>query len=269
MADLSDVETALVGIVSMAIYPNGVGCAVPICQSTRVFRGWPSDAQIAKDRAAGGTDISITTVPDSVRNTTRWPIEITVLPRQSSLAVASSGNSATFSGIATTGDTAGILVGQAAYIYTAQTGDSAALVAAALGDLIRVNTICWVSQASMTVPGVTSLTARVAGHIDTLEEWARQEELFRISVWAPNPASRDATGALITQLVAETVFLTLADGTGGRVRLHNISNIDSDQAASIYRRDIIVAVEYGTTLIRSNPTMLFGDLDWNGTTMLA
>ena len=142
-------------------------------------------------------------------------------------------------------------------------------MAAAIGDLVRKDSICWVSQSSLSVPGATSVIGRVAGQVETLEEYARQEELFRISVWAPNPASRDATGAVITQLISENPFLTLADSASGRLRLHNISNIDGDQVASVYRRDIVVSVEYGTTLTRCNATMLFGNLDWNGATMLA
>ena len=57
MADQSDVENALVNLVSAALYPNGtdeVSVPGPDC---RVYRGWPNSAALDTDLAAGKINI--------------------------------------------------------------------------------------------------------------------------------------------------------------------------------------------------------------------
>jgi hypothetical protein len=96
----------------------------------------------------------------------------------------------------------------------------------------------------------------------------RQEQEFRISVWAPNPQVRDQACSFVTAGLAAISFLTLADGSGGRIRYKSTASIDDDQASSIYRRDLIYTVEYATTIALQTPTVLFGDDKYNGTTIL-
>jgi hypothetical protein len=269
VADVADVEAALVGAVLGTLYPNGATTLSATGTPVRVFRGWPTTGLLMQDRAAGGIDISVFGIPGTTRNTTRWGVQVSELPSDPSLSVEVSGNSATFLGTAAQGDLAGALVEQNAYVYQAQQGDSAALVTAALADLIRADMICWVTQATLTVPGVSALVARTASAVSALVEWGRQEQQFRISVWAPSPAARDGCAALVMQGLVPLAFITLSDGTGGRLRFHGTANLDDDQTASIYRRDMIFIVEFGTTLLVTNPTMLFGDLDYNGSVILA
>jgi hypothetical protein len=269
VADVADVEAALVGAVLTTLYPNGTAAPSATGTPVRVFRGWPTTGMLLQDRAAGGIDISIFGIPGTTRNTTRWGVQVSELPNAPSLTVGVTGNSATFLGTAAAGDLAGVLVAQNAYVYQAQAGDSAALVAAALADLVRAQMICWLTQATLTVPGESALVARTASAVAALQEWGRQEQQFRISVWAPSPAVRDGCAALVMQGLVPIAFVTLADGTGGRLRFHGAANLDDDQTASIYRRDIIFTVEFGTTLMVSNPTMLFGDLVYNGSAIVA
>jgi hypothetical protein len=54
--------------------------------------------------------------------------------------------------------------------------------------------------------------------------------------------------------------LTLADGTGGRVRYRSTSSFDEAQDAQLYRRDLIYDVDYATTVYQAVPNLLFGDL---------
>jgi hypothetical protein len=185
------------------------------------------------------------------------------------LGVETSGMSATFFGDASAGDLAGVLINQQVFIYQAQAGDSAALVAASLADAVRAKMICWLSGATLSAPGAFNFIARTASSVIAIEEWSRQEQGFQVSVWSPTPTLRDGAAQVIGGLLAQTSFLTLADGTGGRLRYRSTANYDADQASSIYRRDLSYDVEYGTTVTSNNPTMLFGDLDWNGTTIFA
>jgi hypothetical protein len=129
--------------------------------------------------------------------------------------------------------------------------------------------ICWLTDATITVPGAHDFTARTASSVNELEEWSRQEQGFQVSVLAPLPSLRDGIASGIIQTLAQIGFLLLADGTGGRIRFRSEKNCDADQAASLFRRDIIYDVEFGLTVMSSNPSMLFADLSWNGTPIYA
>jgi hypothetical protein len=269
VAELADVEQALVDTIIAAAYPNGPNTTSTVGTPLRIYRGRPTNSGLITDRSDGTVDVSIFPLADITRNTTRWGIHVTELPTTSTLTVGTSGNSATFLGSASAGDLAGVLVNQQAYIYQAQAGDGAALVAAALADILRTVMICWLTQATITVPGAYYFIARTASSVNALEEWGRQEQGFQISVWAPTPNLRDVVAQLIGRTLAQLSFLTLADGTGGRLRYRATANYDTDQASSIYRRDLNYDVEYATTVMITNTTMLFGDLAWNGTTIYA
>ncbi len=268
MADLSDVEAALVNAVTAIAYPNGVAAPSALSAPVRIYRGLPSGNALVSDGGSGIVNVSVFPVAEHSRDTTRWGVQVFEIPGTPGLTVAAQGNSATFSGTALSGDLAGVLVGGTAYVYAAQPGDSASLAAASLGTAVRAATICWVTEATLTVPGFTIIVARTASPAMALEEWARQEQEFRLSVWAPSPQTRDAACSLIGSGLATITFLTLADGTGGRLRYKATGSKDDDQASSIYRRDLIYTAEYGTTVLQQSPTVLFGDLNWDGQTIM-
>jgi len=263
LADLSDVENALVAAIVALASP--VAGALPVLggSQVRVFRGGPPVTALNLDRAAGLVDISVLPVPNATRVTTRWGVQSTTAAIAAGLSVSVTGQSARFSGNAVAGELAGVLVGNQAYAYRAAAGDSAALVAAALGDQVRASQICWVTGAMLTVPGAVALVARTEGVAAVVAEVARQAQEIRVSVHAPSPGVRDAVCGAIGPGLAQTAFLTLADGTAGRLEYRRTASFDDDQVASVYRRELIYDVEYGTTLTVQTPLMLFGDLDYN------
>ncbi len=270
MAELADVEQALVDVMIAAVYPGGVSALSAVGVPVRIYRGRPTNAALIADRATGTVEVSVCPLADATRNTTRWGVQETLLPSPSTLTVDVTNNSATFAGVAISGDLAGALINHAhAFVYQAQAGDLAPLIAAALASAIRPSMTCWLTGATITVPGAFALVARTAAEVQVLQEWCRQEQGFQISIWAPTPVIRDRVAQLLGQALAQISFLTLADGTGGRLRFRATANFDGDQAASVYRRDLTFDVEYGTTLTSGSPTMLFGDLDWSGTTFFA
>jgi len=269
MADVSDVESSLVDTALAALYPNGGNAASIIGIPLRIHRGKVSDTDLRFARANGTADVAIFATCSAGHNTTRWGVQVTEMPSFASLTVGTSGNSASFFGAATDGDLAGILVEQQAYIYQTSSGDAAALVCAALADSIRANMICWLTGATLTVPGVSSIVARCSHLVTATVEWGRQESGFCIAISAPTPTLRDLIGRTVCSSLAQVAFLTLSDGTGGRTRYHGSTDRDSEQGASVYSRDIIYNVEFPTTTTSSSPTMLLGDLAWNGTTIFA
>jgi hypothetical protein len=263
LADLSDVENALVAAILAAAVAGPAACPLLGGSAVRVYRGSPPVAGLASDRAAGIVDVTVLPVPDATRDTTRWGVQTNLIAVANGIGASASGQTASFTGVAVGGELAGLLVNGMPFIYTAQEGDSADLVAAALADLVRVNQTCWLDQSSITIPGSFTLVARTAGVASLLQEWSRQEQSFRLSVRAPSPAARDAVCAAIGAALAQIAFLSLADGSAGRLRYQKTASFDDDQVASVYRRELVYGVEYPTTVMIQAPTMLFGDSDYN------
>jgi hypothetical protein len=226
-------------------------------------------AALDADLLLGVVNVSVSSVPGATNNTTRWGVQTWVAATAPGITVSVLGNSAVLAGVPNPGDLAGLLVAGVAYVYQARAGDSAELVAATLADQVRQNQICWLSGVTVTVPGVPSIVARTVALQPSTAEWARQEQGFRVSIWAPTPALRDAACSAVCSLFATVAFLPLADGTGGRLRYRNTASFDDGQDAGVYRRDLVYDVEYATTSTSLLPSMLFGELVYNGVTSYA
>lgn len=265
LADLSDVETALVGAVTDAIYPNGATLPSITGIPVRVYRGWPLMGPLANDLAGGVANISVFSMPGATHNTTRWGPRSHDTPGQVTLVVSVNGISATFSGTAGVGQVAGLLVANRPFVYRGQAGDTPAVVAASMAQAVRSERACWLSGTTVTVPGVGSIIARVVADGASVTEWGRQRQGFRISAWCPDPMTRDMLCGAICANFSATSFLNLADGTSGRLRYRSTASFDDDQDAQQYRRDLVFDVEYGTAVYASAASMLFGDLMWSGT----
>jgi len=269
MADQSDVETALVGVVGGALYPAGLmgPCAVPnaVC---RIYRGWPVSAALDADLVAGLVNISVTTVPGHSRNTTRWPdlwsFPQVVVP---TLQVSVAGNAATFSGSAGAGQLAALVAGSRASVYRTEAGDTPASVAAALCRQMLVSGAATVSGSTVTLPGVPLLLARVEADQPALRQTRRQLQLFRVTAWCPDPMTRDAVGSTIDSTLSGIDFIGLADGTSGRLRYLASNVSDRWEDATLYRRELTYSVDYPTTIAELLPRMAVGETQFvaNGT----
>lgn len=269
MADLSDVELALVGSISAALYPGGVDAGSIAGSICRVFRGWPVSAQLAADLAQGTANISVFSLPGG-RTTTRWSTEDSVLPATPALQVTVSGNSATFSGIVGAGQLAGILISDRSYVYRTQEGDTLGTVLAALRDLIRDDQTVAILGGTLMLPGVVSVTARTGSDSVVQSELRRQEKRVRVSIWSGSPEQRDVVAAAVDGALAGIDFLPLADGTSARLQSEGGAVLDNqEEAAGLYRRDLVLVAEYATTTIIMQPSMLFGNLSIDGTMIVS
>jgi len=260
MADLSDVETALVALISAAIYPNGADAAPTNGTLSRIYRGWPEAAALDRDLAAGYVNVSV--FPEvGGRNTTRYLDEWLPLPSPGPLLTATVvANTVTFGGNAVPGQLAGILADSTTCVHATVPGDTPALVASDLAALLRQDRIVLLSGTTIVIPGVSRLLARVVATQPAMLQTRRQEQSFRITCWCPDPASRDSSASLIDSALAQVNFISLADGSVGRLRYRSGSVSDQAEDASLYRRDLVYQVEYPTTLVEQLPTMLFADI---------
>jgi hypothetical protein len=237
MADQSDVENALVAAIAATLYPNGPTA--------------PSVAGI----------VNVSVFPSSEpRNTTRYPSTWNATTTSKpSLTVSVASNIVTFVGTPATGQMAGISVDGATYVYLVQSGDTTAFVAAALASqIIAAGLLVQFSGATVTIPAASKLFARVEQAQNAYQEARRQRQSFRVSCWCSAPLVRDQVASTIDAAIATISFLSLADGTSARITLAGGATIDQSENANLYRRDLIYAADYATTLTAAQPAMVFG-----------
>lgn len=262
MADLSDVEAALVQVTGSALYPNGATQpgAVP-GHDSRVFRGWPVADQLDADIASGLSSVCITTKPGVTTNTTRfldsWQ-EMPTPPSTMTVALSYSGTRrvATFSGVGMAGMRAGIVCNARVYSVNVSAGDGPSLVATRLAAVVPG---AGAFGASITVPGpARDFDAGISVPGVARREARRVKQAFTITVWSPNPECRDAVSALVDGKLGALDWIPLSDGSEGRIQFTGQSVLDDPSRSGVYRRDMDWSVEYATYETRGLPTMLFG-----------
>lgn len=266
MADQSDVETALAGLVGGALYPTGLAgpCAVTNA-SIRIYRGWPVSAALDADLVAGIVNVSVIAATGHSLNTTRWPDIWTAPPQPPpALLVSVSGNAATFSGNAVPGQVAALVAGARSAAYRTQPNDTVTNVAASLAAQMSMTGAATTNGATVTLPGVPLLIARVEADQPTLRQTRRQVQAFRVTAWCPDPLTRDAVGSAIDSAMSGIDFVGLADGTSGRLRYLSSSVSDRWEDAALYRRELTYTVEYPTTIAANLPRMAVGQTQYSG-----
>lgn len=261
MADQSDVEAALVGLVAGVLYPAGASAPSMLGRSCLVYRGWPGGAALDTDLQAGRVTVTVFPEPRATVVTTRFPDEARpVGVAVPGLAIAVAGRTATVSGEAGEGQVAGLLVDDMAVVHRTARGDTPEMVAAVLATYLRTRRIVTVVGASLSVAGAGLLVGRVVADQSMRRETRRQRQVFRITAWCPDPGLRDRAAAAIDTRFSTLDFVALADGTDGRILFRGSSSFDQSQNARLYRRDLLYSVEYATTVSQTLPAMIFGDI---------
>jgi hypothetical protein len=268
MADQSDVENALVSLVTVALYPNGTEFPSVPGPDCKIYRGWPNSNALNTDLSAGLVNVTVFPSGEPGRNTTRFIYHWEVLRQSSSLSVSVLQNSITFSGTAAQGQLAGILVDNVAYVYRVEAIDTPETVAANLAKMLRATNIANLSGPTITIPGATHIVARTNSDAAVSREIRRQQQSFRITFWCPGPAARDCCVAAVDQVLSGRAFITMDDGSQGFLRYDGTLVFDQSQDALLYRRDLIYQVEYPTIEAESLPAMLFGCLALNAATVI-
>lgn len=260
MADQADVENAIAALVANALYPAGTASPSAIGKTCRVYRGYPNAPSLDADLAAGAINVSITAAPAPVRNVTRYPRKwISVAPVTEILSVAVTGTSAAFAGVCAAGQLAGAMVDDMLFPYAVQSNDHPATVASNIAALIRSGGwIVTYAGNTINVPAAERFAARVVAGAGALQEIKRQVQAFQVSMWCPDPASRDSLAPIIDAALCGLNFIPLADGSCGRLIFADSQAQDNAADAALYRRDLTYHVEYPTTISQMTPAMLFG-----------
>lgn len=257
MADQIDVENALIALIAQTIYPNGTGQASIASVPCVVYAGWPTASRLDADLIAGKTHISVFPTATE-RNTTRYPKEWkTQAVNAATLTLTVNVQTITVGGAIPAPFTAhnlALKVGPKCYTYAVQATDTLTSIATALAVLLAVDFAGTSSTgAVITLPVSAHINAvRVGTGGTSIREVRRQERVFQITVWSDTPAHRDSVIQPVDIALANTQFLTLADGTAARLIYKNSPVTDNNQKAKLYRRDLMYSVEYATTQIETD-----------------
>ncbi len=257
MADESDVENALAAACAAAIYPAGSGSPPAGGYPTRIYAGEPNANALDADLTAGIVNVAITLVDKMSRKTTRYTGQWQPLASPApAITAALSGNVVTFAGLGGAGAMLGVQSAGVGYAYVTVAGDTPASVAAALAALIPGGAA---QAATLTLPSTGGgIGLVIYAPTEAISELRRQEQGFCVNVMAPTPAARTAVASVVDAALAAIDFLTLADGSGGRLLYRRTRIDDVPSKANLWRRELLYTVEYGTTSTQFYPAMTLG-----------
>ena len=248
MADLSDVEAALVNIIGATIYPNGISqpSSLPGATSVRIDRGWPLPATLDADIAAGIAEVTVFPMPGTGTKTYQIQDQTYVVtPVSYGMSVSVNGNTITVSGQPNTGEYL-TLICDGSFVYSL-TGATTVALLAALATAAQANYPSASSNSTtLTVPTGHSLVVRKGGVATLGKVIHRQIQSIMVTVWAPTDAVRSAAASVIDIAIKENLKITMPDTSQAIVRYSRTNVTDDKQKAAIYRRDLIYDVEYAT-----------------------
>ena len=255
MADISDVEAALCGLVEQAIYPSGTAQPSLSNAVVKIYRGWPTNRALNADLAAGTQTVTVFSKENSTKDTSRYRrVWRTISETSPTLTVTCVGDTASFGGGGGGGQTAGLTVAGVAYSWPLSVADTPASVAAGFAGIIPGATS---AGSAVTISGLR-VSGRVVGGGAAIMETRRQEQGIMIAVWCPTPAGRDLLASSVDNSLSNIDWFPLPDGTVARLRYHDTYETDASENANLYRRNLDYVVEYPTTMVMTGPQMLFG-----------
>lgn len=249
MADLSEVEATLVGLIGAIVYPNGSTQPSVTGSPAKIYGGWPNPTCLDADLAANPPVTNVSVYPAAMnRNTTRYFDEwVQVSMQTATLGLVISGQTVTVVGtIPAAGNPHNmtVFVNGLPYVYQASFVDSLTSIALKLaamipgatsnGTVITLPNTARIGAVRIGVTGVSSIVTR------------NQEQVFQIGIWAADPATRDLFAKTIDGALAQVRRFPLPDTSVCRLIWKNSIQSDKWQKQTLYRRDLFYICEYAT-----------------------
>lgn len=269
MADINDVETALVNLIAAALYPNGTSQASAAGVPVVVYPGWPTASRLDADLLAGKSHVTVFAAGVE-RNTTRtartWQQQTL---NTSTLQLAVAGQTITVGGampVPFTPHVLNLMINGLPHPYQVLATDTLASIAAALAALIAVDVPGTAAAgAVITLPvGARINAARVGVTGTAIRELRRQERAFRISIWSDTPDHRRAIAGIADVALGAVDRMTMPDGSTARLIYQSSMDVDAQQKAKLYRRDFMYSVEYATTQVETETQITQEQLNASG-----
>lgn len=257
MADMTDVADVLVGIIAAAVYPNGTAQPPAGGVQAKIYQGWPAPAALNADLAKQIANITVWPTDKTKVTTRRAPEWQLIAPPAPTLVATVTGaaKTVTLSGTVTIPQAVCLIVDGKDYAYGVQAGDTLASIATALDNLVSVDQSATAVGAVLTIPNSHTLVARVVANGTSAAEVARELRVFTVSIWADCFDHREPLSKVVGPALAALTHLTLPDGTGATVDYAGSRQVDTEQRQGIYRRDIDLAIEYGTIVTRTDTSV--------------
>lgn len=264
MVDISDVTDALAGLCGAAVYPDGESQPSVTAAVVKIYAGWPNEAALAIDLAAGASHVSVFNMPKMDKDMTLLDDGWMELPGPTpSYGLNVLGNTLTVTGGPPSApqvhNFALAFGGPAPILYSPPDGRTAVQVAT---DLLALLTAAGISAtrsgADITVSPLFRIGfARVGTIGSAVTEVSRAEKGFMVSIWAPSPEARSALGKAIKPALDAVPFLGFTNDYSARIKPAGAGG-DRDDAArpGVYRRDLIYSVEVPTTLTVAAPEIV-------------
>ncbi|MDR3736039.1 MAG: hypothetical protein P4L10_10950 [Acidobacteriaceae bacterium] len=266
MADSSDIETSLLTLISGVLYPNGTSQPSIVGSTITIQRGWATEQQVASAVSVGSSIVSIFADKAMSRDATRYQRAwFTTTQTAATLTATLSGLVVTLGGTVSAGNVACIITDNVAYTYTALSTDTLATIATALAAEIP-GAVATGATVTVGVSLTTDLGAYLTdqngspiGGADTLyqpaaivvnggtaaSEVSRQQQAFRVCVWAPEPSIRDAIFEKLPALIANSYRLTLPDTSVATwMNQRETGPDDMPARAKMWRRDLLITYDW-------------------------
>jgi hypothetical protein len=263
MSDISDVLNVLAAQCAGYVYPNGTGQPSVTGNTVKTYPGWPTSSSLDQDLQREIVNVSIFPIGPE-RNVTRYAPQSHVMSIvEPTLTLTVSDNTITVGGAMPspfTPHNMALLMSGKAFIYAIQATDTLTSIATGLASLISAAYPGTTSSGAVITlaAGANAQDARVGTTGTTAIEWERQTQRVQITVWAPDPTTRNQVSAAIKSSLSQISFLTMPDGFGARClstgQLPPLS--DMLEKAKTYRRDLFYDIEYATTVEQQSATVV-------------
>lgn len=250
MADLSDVQSALVNFAMQAIYPNGITQPSIANCDVMLYVGWPVKAQLDNDLLANKAHVSVFSPTGMERNTTRfstaWQDAVIAEP---TLTFTVNDNLVVVGGVVNIPQTCVVIVNNVGYGYAVQSDDTLESIAANAAAIIPS---AYAEGTTIVIPDAYQLSTNISVPGTAIRELKRQERLFQITVWTSSPTTRDVLVSALDVFFAAITRFILPDDAYARLKYHDSFLTDSLEKSRLYQRALRYRVEYATTQTASN-----------------
>lgn len=270
MADLYEVERAVVGLIAAALvsgpYQRGAIATTTWGQKVKIYRGWPEAGSLGDDMRAGIAHVNVFPLEGMTRNVTRWLHPgwawTDAIP---TITAAVAGATVTLGGSVTVGNVVGLQWGPGdvnSAAYVAQVGDTLQFIASTLAGKV---TGASVNGLVITMPTDEGLAASVMTPTQAALATRMQDQGLRVTVWTSTPQMRDQVASAVDSALGTLMspmgrpdWFNIKPNEDGWLRYVRTYVSDTSARDGSWRRDMLYTVEYPTTLIEMFPIMLFG-----------
>lgn len=249
MATVTEVLLAVENLVMSIAYPDGLNKPSVNGQVVQAGIGYPNSALLDKHLKNNISFVGIEQMPgerDAGKKFFDQEYDDTNI-EQPTISAVITGNQATFTGVATPGQTVLVNVrnnNTATYRYTILVNDTLNTIAAYFASVIPG---C-VASANMIAVAARQLTVSVSTIGYAVVETSRIEQIFNLRVFTNSTASRNALADALIKAISPNISFPIPDDYYYAVAFYSKSSLqEKAQKAGLYQKDILLRIEYSIT----------------------